>query len=262
MSRRLTFPETQGFFHSAIRKSWIIFLFVALSPVLVYAQQEVMIANSGVNVVRRYQEQEIRLYSSWMKISQPISAGLSLEELAAYIRSTSSIDRASSTSESSLSIDVTKDLKGYSLTCISDNLKTCRKQLDSVEQSFFSSHNEAIQRGITDVQELLGRQLNSVKQLQQITNNDAQLSFLQLYEIEILAKQDVLSQLQTTNGFSLYFVGETSGPQWDFLRTTTTYLVSMLIGGLIGLMMVLQLALNSWRSAQQDLPNRQPIEPT
>lgn len=255
-------PIAADFLKRVAVRWWIVPLCSIIGPALVYAQYEVRSSISGVTVERRYDERELQIIYQWINVNPLRKSSLSIEWITRYIKSSNFSDDRDSRESVSVSIDVAKNLTGYVLSCSGAQPTMCREQLDLVEPIFFAARNEAIRKGLADVRQFLDAELESIRQLQANTTDATQLSGFKLFELDIIAQRAMLDRFVQEGAFLLEFVGETSRPQWEFVQTTSSYLASSLVAGLIGLLIVLQIALNSSRSTRSGRANQPQEEPS
>jgi hypothetical protein len=132
----------------------------------------------------------------------------------------------------------------YVFTCTESTEKDCERALDVGVAEFELSRSATIQSSIDLVADALEARLGAVRELISTTNETTALLAQQQLEIELASQVAVLRSSSTNAAFELSLIDEVVQPRAATVNTvtTSTYLLGLILGGLIGGLIILQFA--------------------
>lgn len=132
----------------------------------------------------------------------------------------------------------------YVFTCTESTEKDCERALDVGVVEFEDLRSATIRSSIDLVAETLEARLGAVQEMISATKEPTALLAQRQLEVELASQVAVLRSSTTNSAFELSLVDEMVTPKAATVNTvtTSTYLLGLLLGGLIGGLIILQFA--------------------
>lgn len=233
---------------------WIIPICMALSSGLLFAQASGLDRKpSSITVERSYQGRDSKPLLSTLGIDRG-----SLDPVPNISGVIAAIQSADFKLEMEKSVDVNASLRVFSreneidIECNSSSFDNCDIAIDYAAQSLERLRNEVVKANLNEVADVLEIKLESVLRLTAQKDDPGQVADLRLREIDLVTKIESLRELAKSNYFKLFFSGERVVEEATTIYTVTgqTYALGLFAGGILGVLLFMQIVWNRLRREQ------------
>ena len=132
----------------------------------------------------------------------------------------------------------------FTFTCTESTAKDCAKALDIGSNEFESLRNSSINASIQVVKERIESRLDAVRQMIASSSDQTALLAQRHLEVELATQVEALSDALSNPAFELQLIDESTSAKAATMSTvtTSTYLLGVVLGLIIGSLIILQFA--------------------